>query len=99
MNQSLTHNISSHGRFRGTLKSLEKLMGLQTLPAHLRHSDLSSGFLPSPTLFMWIVTTLSGAHRFSGQGCTNCYEVRTGPTVPRRLSAADCPWTLHATCG
>ena len=29
MNQSLTHNISSHGRFRGTLKSLEKLMTLQ----------------------------------------------------------------------
>jgi len=31
MNQSLTHNIRSHGRFRGTLKNLEKLMGLQTL--------------------------------------------------------------------
>jgi hypothetical protein len=31
MNQSLTHNKSSHGRFRGALKSLEKLTALQTL--------------------------------------------------------------------
>jgi len=31
MNQSLTHNKSSHGRFRGSLKSLEKLTALQTL--------------------------------------------------------------------
>ena len=28
-NQFLTHNKSSHGRFRGTLKSLEKLINLQ----------------------------------------------------------------------
>jgi len=31
MNQSLTHNKSSHGRFRGALKSLEKLTVLQPL--------------------------------------------------------------------
>ena len=40
--------------------------------AHLGHSDLSSGLLPSPALFMWMVITLSGAHRFSARVCANC---------------------------
>ncbi len=49
MNQSLSHNKSSHGRFRGALKSLEKLTALQTL-RHIYgtliegHEKRSSGY-------------------------------------------------------
>ena len=39
-NQFLTHNKSSHGRFRGALKSLEKIHESADPAAHLRHTDL-----------------------------------------------------------
>ena len=51
MNQSLTHNIRSHGRFRGTLKNLEKLMTLQAL----RHIYGTVAFCRNDFVIIWMV--------------------------------------------